>query len=53
MLVLISDVCYLVVILIFLVVTWWLLMVTARYRSLILLPTISMNDHCIQIVIIR
>ena len=45
-LVLVSNVCYLAVILIFLVGTWWLLLVTARYRSLLLVPTFSMNADC-------
>ena len=36
-LVLMSNVCYLAVILIFLLVTWWLLLVTARYCSFLLL----------------
>ena len=35
--------CYLAVILIFLVVTTRYLMVTARYRTLLLVPTFSMN----------
>ena len=67
-LVLMSNVCYLAIILIFLVVPWWLLLVncwlllvtarylvfiggycsllvvTARYRSLLLVPTFSMNE---------
>ena len=45
-----SNVCYLAVILIFLVVTWWLPVfiarycwITARYRSLLLVPTFGMN----------
>ena len=56
-LVLMSNVCYLAVILIFLVVSWWLplvtwwlllvtahyLVVTAHYWSLLLVPTFSMN----------
>ena len=29
----------------FFVVTWWLLLVTARYRSLRLVPIFSMNDY--------
>ena len=47
---LMSNVCYLNVILIFLIVTWWLLVVycsllvvTACYRSLQLVPNFSMN----------
>ena len=57
--VLMSNVCYLAVILMFLVVTWWLPsvycllrggyrwlpVVTARYRSLLLVLTFSMNEH--------
>ena len=56
-LVLKSNVCYVAVMLIFLVVTWWLQLVylvvttrylvvtgvTACYRSLLLVPTFSMN----------
>ena len=38
-----SNECYLTVILIFFVVTWWSLVVTVRYRSLLLVPTFSMN----------
>ena len=62
-LVLMSNVCYLAVILIFLVVisagycslssgycglklvTWWLLVVTVRYRLLLLVPTFGMNGN--------
>ena len=49
-LVLMSNICYLAVILIFLVVTWWLLLViwwllvvTTCYRWLLLVPTFSVN----------
>ena len=38
-----SNEYYLTVILIFFVVTWWSLVVTIRYRSLLLVPTFSMN----------
>ena len=56
--VLMSNVCYLAVILIFLVVTarypvvllvtWWLLVVAARYRSLLLVPTFRMNRGVVE-----
>ena len=53
-LVLMSNVCYLAVILntawygycSLLLVSWWLLVVTARYRLLLLVPTSSMNEIC-------
>ena len=39
------EVCYFAEILIFLVVTWWLLLFTTGYYSLLLVPTFSMNDY--------